>query len=156
MSGDSVVSILRPSTCLLPPMQGLAVILFPLLLMLFALAMERVEGRLRRLSVQEHEVEDFLDQASHDDVARLASDGFPHAFARFHRKRKGRQSEAPESASLGEIRTQRAITAADSGRIFGSYVASITRRELTGRRLRCRTCCIEHRLHWTQCLTHEG
>ena len=108
MSGDSVVSILRPSTCLLPPMQGLAVILFPLLLMLFALAMERVEGRLRRLSVQEHEVEDFLDQASHDDVARLASDGFPHAFARFHRKRKGRQSEAPESASLGEVRTQRA------------------------------------------------
>lgn len=103
------MSILRPWACLLPPMQGLAVILFPLLLMLFALAMERVEGRLRRLSVQEQEVEDFLDQASHDDVASLASDGFPHAFARFHRRRKGRQSDIPSGPSLGEIRTQQAI-----------------------------------------------
>ncbi|MDI9918239.1 hypothetical protein [Rhodococcus sp. IEGM 1379] len=71
-------------------MQGLAVILFPVLLMLFALAMERVERRLRRLSVRENEVAEFLDQASQDDVAALASDGFPHAFARFHLQRKGR------------------------------------------------------------------
>ncbi|QCQ93469.1 hypothetical protein [Rhodococcus sp. SGAir0479] len=69
-------------------MQGLAVVLFPALLMLFALAMERVEFRLRRLTVREQEVEEFLDQASQDEVATLASEGFPHALARFHRRRK--------------------------------------------------------------------
>ncbi|WP_430335469.1 hypothetical protein [Rhodococcus sp. ACT016] len=69
-------------------MQGLAVVLFPVLLMLFALAMERVEFRLRRLTVREQEVAEFLDQASQDEVATLASEGFPHALARFHRRRK--------------------------------------------------------------------
>ncbi|MGF7123114.1 hypothetical protein AB4Z09_27990 [Rhodococcus sp. TAF43] len=75
-------------------MQGLAVVLFPVLLMLFALAMERVEFRLRRLTVREQEVEEFLDQASQDEVATLANEGFPHALARFHRRRKkGGQTE---------------------------------------------------------------
>ncbi|CAM2993870.1 hypothetical protein RHDE110596_11110 [Prescottella defluvii] len=69
-------------------MQGLAVVLFPVLLMLFALAMERVEFRLRRLTVREQEVEEFLDQASQDEVATLANEGFPHALARFNRRRK--------------------------------------------------------------------
>ncbi|QBJ96981.1 hypothetical protein ERC79_14240 [Rhodococcus sp. ABRD24] len=69
-------------------MQGLAVVLFPVLLMLFALAMERVEFRLRRLTVREQEVEEFLDQASQAEVATLASEGFPHALARFNRRRK--------------------------------------------------------------------
>ncbi|RVW08579.1 hypothetical protein EGT67_16915 [Prescottella agglutinans] len=79
-------------------MQGLAVVLFPVLLMLFALAMERVEFRLRRLTVREQEVEEFLDQASQDEVATLATEGFPHALARFHRRRKrGDRSEADDS-----------------------------------------------------------
>jgi hypothetical protein len=60
-------------------MQGLAVVLFPVLLMLFALAMERVEFRLSKLGVREHEVEEFLDQASKSEVATLANEGFPHA-----------------------------------------------------------------------------
>ncbi|NLG54645.1 MAG: hypothetical protein GX542_03205 [Rhodococcus sp.] len=70
-------------------MQVLAVFLFPVLLMLFALAMERVEFRLRRFSVREQEVEEFLDQASHDDVAALAQEGFPGALDRFQLRRKG-------------------------------------------------------------------
>ena len=69
-------------------MQGLAVVLFPVLLLLFALAMERVEFRLRRLTVREQEVEEFLDQASQSEVATLASEGFPHALARFNRRRR--------------------------------------------------------------------
>jgi len=69
-------------------MQGLAVVLLPVLLILFALAMERVEFRLRRLTVREQEVEEFLDQASQSEVATLASDGFPHALARFNRRRR--------------------------------------------------------------------
>ncbi|MCL2533319.1 MAG: hypothetical protein FWE39_04050 [Nocardiaceae bacterium] len=80
-------------------MQGLAVVLFPVLLMLFALAMERVEFRLRRLTVREQEVAEFLDQASQDEVATLATDGFPHALARFHRRRK--RGGEPESDDTG-------------------------------------------------------
>ncbi|MGW5076442.1 hypothetical protein [Rhodococcus sp. NPDC004095] len=71
-------------------MQGLAVVLFPVLLMLFALATERVEFRLRRLTVREQEVEEFLDKASHAEVATLAQEGLPRALARFHlRRRRG-------------------------------------------------------------------
>lgn len=79
-------------------MQGLAVVLFPVLLMLFALAMERVEFRLRRLTVREQEVAEFLDQASQDEVATLATEGFPHALARFHRRRKrGGRTDSDDS-----------------------------------------------------------
>lgn len=62
-------------------------VLFPVLLMLFALAMERVESRLSRLTVREQEVQEFLDKASKAEVAALAKDSFPEALARFHRRR---------------------------------------------------------------------
>ena len=83
-------------------MQGLAVVLFPVLLMLFALAMERVEFRLRRLTVRQQEVEEFLDQASQDEVGTLANEGFPHALARFNRRRKrgGRAETADDTDDL--------------------------------------------------------
>ncbi|MFZ2526389.1 MAG: hypothetical protein WAX14_01860 [Rhodococcus sp. (in: high G+C Gram-positive bacteria)] len=84
-------------------MQALAVVLFPVLLMLFALAMERVESRLSRLSVREQEVEDFLSQAGQDDVATLAREGFPHALARLHRRRRnGETVQVTEGTSLDE------------------------------------------------------
>ncbi|MBC2641612.1 hypothetical protein ACFTWF_08900 [Rhodococcus sp. NPDC056960] len=89
-------------------MQGLAVVLFPVLLMLFALAMERVEFRLRRLTVRQQEVEEFLDQASHDEVATLAHEGFPHALARFHRRRKGRADFETDDAAITEVGSRRA------------------------------------------------
>ncbi|NLV78183.1 MAG: hypothetical protein GXY65_02340 [Rhodococcus sp.] len=90
-------------------MQALAVGLFPVLLMLFALAMERVESRLSRLSVREQEVEEFLDNADHADVATLAREGFPGALARFHRRR--RRSAGPDSDRAGarqELSSRRA------------------------------------------------
>lgn len=77
-------------------MQGLAVVLFPVLLMLFALAMERVEFRLRRLAVREQEVEEFLDKASHAEVATLAQEGLPRALARFHLRRRRGGVDDPE------------------------------------------------------------
>lgn len=84
-------------------MQGLAVILFPVLLMLFALAMERVEFRLRRFSVRQQEVEEFLDQASHDEVAALAQEGFPHALDRFHLRRKGAAGNEPRPTGIHAV-----------------------------------------------------
>ncbi|MFD4369209.1 hypothetical protein [Rhodococcus sp. NPDC058521] len=89
-------------------MQGLAVILFPVLLMLFALAMERVEYRLRRLTVREQEVEEFLDQAGHDDVATLADKGFPHAQERLHLRKKGGSSPAVAATELESADSRRA------------------------------------------------
>lgn len=70
-------------------------VLFPVLLMLFALAMERVEYRLSRLTVREQEVQEFLDQASHAEVATLAQEGLPRALARFQRRRR-RAAESEE------------------------------------------------------------
>ncbi len=67
--------------------------LFPVLLMLFALAMERVEFRLSKLGVREQEVQEFLDQASTSEVATLANEGFPHALARFNNRK--RRAPAP-------------------------------------------------------------
>ena len=64
-------------------------VLFPVLLMLFALAMERVENRLSKLGVREEEVQEFLDDASTSEVATLATEGFPDAMERFtHRKQR--------------------------------------------------------------------
>lgn len=92
-------------------MQALAVAFFPVLLMLFALAMERVESRLSRLSVREEEVEEFLDQASPDDVDALAREGFPGAQARFERRRRGEnvdESDEEPSDSHQDLSTPRA------------------------------------------------
>lgn len=87
-------------------MQALAVVLFPVLLMFFALSMERVESRLSRLSVREQEVEEFLDKASQDDVDTLAREGFPGALARFHRRRSKADDEI--SRSRHELGARRA------------------------------------------------
>ena len=55
------------------------VVLFPILLMAFALSMERLEARVRRTGVGEDEVVQFLDQASASDLQNLARDGLPRA-----------------------------------------------------------------------------
>lgn len=68
-------------------MVGLAVVLFPFLLMAFALSMERVESRVRRTGLGEDEVEQFLDQASASDVQTLARDGMPRALDVFRLRR---------------------------------------------------------------------
>jgi len=60
-------------------MEGLAVIFFPVLLMFFALSMERVEAQLRRLTVEEEDVEDFFEQANPEEVDTFVREGFPRA-----------------------------------------------------------------------------
>lgn len=81
--------------------------LFPVLLMLFALAMERVEFRLSKIGVREHEVQEFVDQASTAEVVTLANEGFPHALARFnHRKR--RRTPGSDADSHDSLADQRA------------------------------------------------
>lgn len=73
---------------------GLAVVLFPVLLMAFALSMERVEARLSTLVVEEDSVEEFLDQASSAEVNTFLRRGLPHALADFRRHRTGRRGWA--------------------------------------------------------------
>nr|WP_026343860.1 hypothetical protein [Nocardia sp. BMG111209] len=68
-------------------MQGLAVVLFPVVLMLFALFMERVENRLRKLLEPEEEVQQYLDRASNAEVNELAKLGVPPAATRMRRTR---------------------------------------------------------------------
>ncbi|GAA2057130.1 hypothetical protein [Williamsia deligens] len=54
-------------------MHGLAVLLFPAVLMLFALAMERMENEVDDHSVHREEVEDFLASAALPDATALPS-----------------------------------------------------------------------------------
>ena len=53
------------------------VLLFPLLLLVFAVLMERVEARLQNGSVTENEVEEFLDQARPEEVNTFIREGWP-------------------------------------------------------------------------------
>ncbi len=62
----------------------------PLLIMLFALMMERVETRLRDVAVQEDEVEQFLEQARPDEVRALFRQGIGRALELFRLRRVGR------------------------------------------------------------------
>jgi hypothetical protein len=79
---------------ILSGMEGLAVIFFPMLLMFFALSMERVETRLRRLTAEEGDVETFFEHASTADVNTFVQEGFPQASAvlRNRRRSSGRHS----------------------------------------------------------------
>ncbi|MBO0853742.1 MAG: hypothetical protein J2P18_08240 [Nocardia sp.] len=52
-------------------------VLFPVLLMLFALGMERLENRLRKLLEPGEEVRQYLDKASNAEVGDLAQLGVP-------------------------------------------------------------------------------
>ncbi|NKY50155.1 hypothetical protein HGA08_08040 [Nocardia vermiculata] len=52
-------------------------VLFPVALMLFALSMERVENRLRKLLEPGEEVQQYLDRASNAEVNELAQLGVP-------------------------------------------------------------------------------
>ena len=62
----------------------------PLFIMLFALAMERVENRLRHVAVQENEIEEFLEQAGDDEVRALFGSGINRALELFRLRRHPR------------------------------------------------------------------
>jgi hypothetical protein len=59
----------------------------PLLIMFFALAMERVESRLRHIAVHENEVEEFLEQARPEEVRALYGSGIGRALELFRLRR---------------------------------------------------------------------
>lgn len=64
----------------------------PLLIMLFALMMERVEAGLRHVAVQEDEVEQFLENARPDEVRALFGQGISRALELFSLRRVGRSA----------------------------------------------------------------
>lgn len=67
--------------------------LFPVVLILFALGMERFEARLSKLTVPEQEVQKFLDGGPNkEEVAALADKGMSDALDRFNR-RMGRKDD---------------------------------------------------------------
>ncbi len=84
-------------------MAVLVVLLFPILLMVFAILMERVEARLHNVSVTEDEIEQFLEQAQPDEVNTFIRYGWTRALDRFRlrrsprRQRKSRAGKQPES-----------------------------------------------------------
>lgn len=78
-------------------MHGLAVLLFPAVLMLFALAMERVENQLERLNVRTEHVEEFLESAEPEQMDTLARQGFPAALDEFRDRKLSAAVEPGES-----------------------------------------------------------
>jgi hypothetical protein len=65
------------------------VIVVPIVIMFFALFMERVETRLRTAAVQENELEEFLEQARPDEVRALYGHGIGRALELFRLRRVG-------------------------------------------------------------------
>lgn len=78
-------------------MTAFLVLLFPLLLMVFALLMSRVEDRLKTPTVTEDEVEEFLDQARPDEVNAFISEGWGGALDRFRLRRRHRDPHTKRS-----------------------------------------------------------
>jgi hypothetical protein len=78
-------------------------ILIPVLVMVFALGMERLETRLRSGTVREDEVEDFLERARPDEVKALFKQGIGGALQLFRLrnlgKRNGSTSRRPKVRS---------------------------------------------------------
>ena len=77
------------------------VLLIPLLLMVFALFMERVERRLKTSSVSEADVQEFLDSAQPEEVNTLMREGWTKAFAKFRLRRRPRFRRRQKDSSGG-------------------------------------------------------
>jgi Na+-transporting methylmalonyl-CoA/oxaloacetate decarboxylase gamma subunit len=72
------------------------VLLFPLLLMAFALLMAGVENRLHSSSVSEDEVGEFFEQARPEEVNTLIREGWTGALDRFRLRRRPRDRKLPK------------------------------------------------------------
>jgi hypothetical protein len=81
-------------------MAAWAVIAVPLLIMFFALGMERVEARLRAGVVDEKDVEAFLEQARPSEVRALVKDGIGRALELFRIRRRSRYSASRSSYAI--------------------------------------------------------
>ena len=80
------------------------VFLIPVLLMAFALLMERVEERMKNATVSEHDVEEFLEQAQPEEVNTFITQGWTRALATF--RRRGPQQarpRRPDTMSAGGV-----------------------------------------------------
>ena len=81
----------------------------PVLIMFFALGMERLESRLRHLTVQENEVEEFLQAARPEEVRVLFGSGIGGALELFRRRRRpgagsrGSSPNGPNRTDPGEV-----------------------------------------------------
>jgi hypothetical protein len=86
-------------------------VLVPLLIMFFALGMERVERRLRETTVRQEELEEFLEHARPDEVGALFRSGTTRALEMF-RLRSRRPGVDQKGQAAGAARG--AITAGES------------------------------------------
>jgi hypothetical protein len=97
-------------------MFALAVVAVPIALLLFALAMERVESRLAHDVVAEEEVEEFLDQAKPSEVRALYGHGIGRALEMFRLRRlAGRADRGRPRREDSEAPGGAAATSASSG-----------------------------------------
>lgn len=78
-------------------MQGLAALLFPGVLMFFALAMEKVQTRIDRLAVNRDDVIEFLETAGPEHVDTLATEGMPAALDELRNRRTVRPDSLEDS-----------------------------------------------------------
>ena len=77
-------------------------VLVPLLVMFFALGMERVESKLRESTVRPEELEELLERPRPDEVRALFRQGTVRALELFrlrNRSARGRKSEKPSKAA---------------------------------------------------------
>ena len=66
-------------------MAGLLVLLFPPLLLIFMLFMQRVEEPLNKVAV-ERQIEEFLDEANPDELDTFVREGTDSALRRFRQR----------------------------------------------------------------------
>ena len=74
-------------------------VLVPLLVMFFALGMERVESRLRESTLREDEVEQLLEQPRPDEVRALFRSGTGRALELFRLRNRGPRAGRPARRS---------------------------------------------------------
>lgn len=77
-------------------------VLVPLLVMFFALGMERVESRLRESTVRPEELEELLERPRPDEVRALFRQGTGRALELFrlrHRAPRGRKPQKRDKAA---------------------------------------------------------
>jgi hypothetical protein len=74
-------------------------VLVPLLVMFFALGMERVESRLRESTVRQDELEEFLEQPEPEEVRALFRSGTGRALEMFRLRNRGPRGRRPARRS---------------------------------------------------------
>ena len=82
-------------------------VLVPLLVMFFALGMERVESRLRESTVRPEELEELLERPRPDEVRALFRQGTGRALELFRLRNRSPRRTAVHQAQQGRLRLRR-------------------------------------------------